>query len=104
MKTRNKDRTISGMLTLLALALILYGLGTSVNMPDLSNKTLKDILTFLVDSYLDFVLIVYVFICLQVAGYVELKYKQDYIIASLLSILFTPFSLLFILKNQEDDE
>lgn len=103
MNTRNKDRTISWMLVLIALGIILYGLGTSNNIPDFSGKTLKEILTFLVDTYLDFILIVYVFICLQVAGYVELKYKKDYIVASMLSILFTPFSLLFILKNEQDD-
>ena len=103
MNTRNKDRTISWMLVLIALGVILYGFGTSNSIPDISDKTLKDILTFLVDTYLDFVIIVYVFICLQVAGYVELKYKKDYIIASILSIFLTPLSLLFILKNEQDD-
>ena len=38
------------------------------------------------------------------AGFVELKYKQDFIMVSLLSIFLTPFSILFILQNENDEE
>ena len=55
----------------------------------------------MMNQYLDFVLIAYVFTCFQIAGFIELKYKQDFIMISLLSIFLTPLSLIFILQNED---
>ena len=71
---------------------------------DLSNKTLKDLFSILVAQYLDFVIISYVFLCFQLAGFIELKYKKDFMTTSILSILLTPISILFILQSEKNDE
>ena len=100
----NIDKTLSTLLILLTCAVIIFGIGTSDSVQNLGNKTLKDIVSYLIDFYSDILLISYVFICLQITGYVELKYKQDYLTISLLSIIFTPISILFILKNDKEDD
>jgi len=60
--------------------------------------------SLMIAQYLDFVLIAYVFICFQLAGFVELKYKKDFIMVSILSILLTPISILFILQNDNEEK
>ena len=95
----NKDKTLSTLLILLTCAVIIYGIGTSDGVQNLDSKTLKDIVYYLIDFYPDILLISYVFICLQITGYVELKYT-----ISLLSIIFTPLSILFILQNDNEDD
>jgi hypothetical protein len=65
----------------------------------LDGKTLKDIILFLFDNYLDFILIGYVFICFQIAGYVELDYKQDFITVFIIKYIFTPLSIFFFLQK-----
>ena len=67
-------------------------------------KTLKDLFSMLMAQYLDFVIIAYVFICFQLAGFIELKYKKDFMTVSILSILLTPISILFILQNEKNEE
>ena len=81
-----KDRNLSAIIYLLIFALMFYAFSISNSTVSLDGKTLKDIILFLFDNYLDFILIGYVFICFQIAGYVELRYKQDFITVSLLSI------------------
>ena len=99
-----KDRTISSIIILITLGLLLYAFSISDTVYSVEGRTLKDIFIYLIDNYLDFNLIIYVFICFQIAGYVELKYKQDFITTSFLSILFTPLSILFILQNEVEDD
>ena len=99
-----KDRNLSAIIYLLIFALMFYALSISNSTPFLEGKTFKEIFLFLVDNYLDFILIGYVFICFQIAGYVELKHKQDFITISLLSIIFTPLSIFFILQNEVEDD
>jgi hypothetical protein len=101
MNLEQKDRTISGIILLLTLGMAFYVFSDSGGSFDLEGKTIKDMISVMVNEYLDFVLIAYVFICFQIAGFVELKYKQDFIIISLLSILLTPLSILFILQNED---
>jgi hypothetical protein len=104
MNLEQKDKTLSGIIMLLTLVMVFYvfsGSGTSF---DLEGRTIKDLISFIIEKYLDFALIGYVFICFQLAGFVELKYKQDFITVSLLSIFLTPFSILFILQNENDEE
>ena len=100
----NKDKTLSTILILLTCAAIIFGIGTSEGVQNLGSRTLKDIVYYLFDFYPDILLISYVFICLQITGYVELKYKQDNLTISLLSIVFTPLLILFVLQNGNEDD
>ena len=68
----------------------------------LVNLSIKDIL-YWVEKNTDLVIIVYVFICLQIAGFSEFRQRQDYLIVALISIIFTPVGLLFI-KNQDNEK
>ena len=99
-----KDRTLSSIIILFTLGLMFYALSISGASNALEGKTVKDIMVYLIDNYLDLILMGYVFICFQIAGYVELKYKQDFITISLLSIIFTPLSVFFILQNEVEDD
>ena len=101
MNLEQKDRTISGIILLLTLGMIFYVFSDSGGSINLDGKTIKDIISIMMNQYLDFVLIAYVFTCFQIAGFIELKYKQDFIMISLLSIFLTPLSLIFILQNED---
>mgnify|MGYP001468483958 CR=1 FL=1 len=104
MNLEQKDKTLSGIIMLLTLAMVFYVFSYSGTSFDLEGRTIKDLISFIIEKYLDFAIIGYVFICFQLAGFVELKYKQDFIMVSLLSILLTPFSILFILQNENDED
>ena len=101
MKKNNLDITISSSIILVTLALVLFGLSESGFVVDTLNSSFKESVFFLLNDYLDFILIFYVFMCLQIAGYVELKYKKDYLLISMICILFTPFSIFFIIKDKK---
>ncbi len=96
MKTESKDKTLSRIILVLSGIIILYGIGISGWGNPLAEATLTECYNYIVDGYLDFILIGYLFICLQIAGYVELKYKQDYITISIVCIFLSPISLFFI--------
>jgi hypothetical protein len=96
MKTESKDKTLSRIILVLSGIIILYGIGISGWWNPLAEETLTEYYNYIVDGYLDFILIGYLFICLQIAGYVELKYKQDYITISIVCIFLSPISLFFI--------
>ena len=49
----------------------------------------------------DIILIVYIFLCLQIAGLSEFKQRQDYLLVASISLVFTPIALLFI-KNENE--
>jgi len=104
MKKQNTDKKISSFLVLLTLGLLLYGFSISDFVLKSNNDSLRDQVIYLFENYLDFILIFYVFICLQIAGYVELKFKQDYLMISIISILFTPFSIFFIIQSKGKDD
>ena len=53
-------------------------------------------------SNTDFILIIYVFSCLQLAGVSEFKQRQDYLVVALISLIFTPIGLLFIKEEKND--
>tara|TARA_B100000131_G_scaffold323218_1_gene380598 strand:+ start:7728 stop:8045 length:318 start_codon:yes stop_codon:yes gene_type:complete len=103
MNIEQKDKILSSMIMMLSFGLVFLIFSASDNILSLEGKTIKELIEFIVNKYLDLVLIIYVFICFQVAGYVELKFKQDFITSSLLCILLTPFSLLFIIQNEDDE-
>ena len=101
MNTASKDKTLSSILYLLSLMAIFYGLAESDSVSIFKNWLFKDIIFFLIESYFDIIIIGYLFICLQLSGYVELKYGKDYLTVSMLSIFLSPISLFFIIIDKE---
>ena len=104
MNQENKDKTLSSIVAFITIALVVYLVSQSGVIDVQENKTLKDLFSMLIAQYLDFVIISYVFICFQLAGFIELKYKKDFMTVSILSILLTPISILFILQNEKNEE
>ncbi len=98
MEKNYKDKVLSSAITLITIVMLLYGF--SVLEISEENFSFKTLLFNLQHDYLDFITIFYIFICLQISGYVEIKYEQDYIMASIVCLLFTPLALLFIVKNK----
>ncbi len=105
MKNSRKDKTLSGLLLILSGIVMIYAVysGLDINSLQLNQINLNFIFN-LIDSYLDLIIIAYVFICLQVAGYFELKYKQNYLMVSLISVFLTPISLLFIHDDENEKD
>lgn len=104
MNQDQKDKTLSSIIVLITLALVMYLISDSGALNIQGGRTLKELFSLMIAQYLDFVLIAYVFICFQLAGFVELKYKKDFIMVSILSILLTPISILFILQNNNEEK
>ena len=104
MNQDQKDKTLSSIIVLITLALLMYLISDSGVFNIQGGRTLKQLFSLMIAQYLDFVLIAYVFICFQLAGFVELKYKKDFIMVSILSILLTPISILFILQNDNEEK
>ena len=104
MNQEQKDKTLSSIIVFITLALVMYLLSNLGVFNIQESRTLKELFSFVMAQYLDFVLIAYIFICFQLAGFVELKYKKDFITVSILSILLTPISILFIIQNDSDEE
>ena len=103
MTSLNKDKNLSGMLILFTLGFILYIVGSDEGSTIENPMTLKDSIFHILKFYLDVVIIAYIFTCLQIAGYLELKHKQDFLTMSLISILFTPLATFFVYKNEDDN-
>ncbi len=104
MKYVKRDKSLSGMLIILTLAIIFYAMATEGVLPQPNGKPLNEIFIYLFNFYLDFILIGYVFICLQISGYLELKHKQDFLTVSIVSIFFTPLAIFFIFEKEDSDE
>ena len=103
MKSINKDKNLSGVLILFTIGFILYEAGSNESLGIESSMTIKDMISHILKFYLDIVIITYIFTCLQIAGYLELKHKQDFLTMSLISILFTPFATYFVYRNEDDN-
>ena len=103
MTSINKDKNLSGVIILFTLGFILYEAGSNESLGIESSMTIKYMISHILKFYLDIVIISYIFICLQIAGYLELKHKQDFLITSIISILFTPLATFFIYKKKDDD-
>ena len=99
----NRDKNLSGALILLTLGFILFTAGSDGGAIAESSMTLKESILIFFKDYLDFVVIIYVFLCLQIAGYLELKHRQDFLTVSIISILFSPFAIFFVYRNEEND-
>ena len=99
----NRDKNLSGTLILLTLGFILFTVGSDGGTINEGSMTLKESILKIFKYYLDFVVIIYVFLCLQIAGYLELKHRQDFLTISIISILFTPLAIFFVYHNEESD-
>ena len=99
----NRDKNLSGTLILLTLGFILFTAGSDGGVIKESSMTLKESILNVFKYYIDFVVIIYVFLCLQIAGYLELKHRQDFLTISIVSILFTPFAIFLVYRNETSD-
>ena len=104
MKT-NQDKPIS--IVILCVSIILLGWWIiSISISSMGLKSLIDIslndLVVWVNSNMDLIIILYVFLCLQLAGLSEFKQGQDYLVVALISLIFTPLGLLFIKSDNND--
>ena len=103
MKSMNRDKNLSGTLILLTLGFILYIAGSDGSSMIEGSRTVKESILHIFEFYIDIVVIVYVFLCLQIAGYLELKHRQDFLTVSIISILFTPLAIFFVYRNEVDN-
>ena len=103
MTSLNKDKNLSGILILFTLGFILFLAGSNEALVIEESMTIKDLISHVIKFYLDIVIISYIFICLQIAGYLELKHKQDFLTMSLITIMLTPFATFFIYRNEDDN-
>ena len=103
MNTETSDKTLSGIFYLLTAMCLFYG------MSDIGGSVFKYSIAYdkwlssIINNYYDLIIVVYVFICLQISGYVELKHGKDYLTVSILSILLTPFSLFFVVNGKKNE-
>jgi len=104
MNTEQKDKFISVLFLLISVSLVIYGIGLAGFENPLTGSSFLKSLLNLSNQYFDFILIGYVFTCLQIAGYYELKYHKDYLTMSIISILLTPLSLLFIRPSESNSK
>ena len=104
MNTEQKDKFISVVFLLISVSLVIYGIGLAGFENPLTGSSFLKFLLNLSNQYFDFILIGYIFICLQIAGYYELKYQKDYLTMSIISILLTPLSLLFIRPSESNSK
>jgi len=104
MNTEQKDKFISVLFLLISVSFIIYGIGLAGFENPLTGSSFLKSLLNLSNQYFDFILIGYVFTCLQIAGYYELKYHKDYLTMSIISILLTPLSLLFIRSSESNSK
>ena len=103
MSTEKTDKTLSGILILLTIGVILFALNSFDAFPKPNGQPLNEIISNIITHYLDIVIIIYVFTCLQIAGYLELKHRQDFLTVAVVSVLFTPLAVFFILEKENDD-
>jgi len=104
MNIEQKDKFISFVFLLISVSLVIYGIGLAGFENPMTGSFFMKSLLNLSNQYFDFILIGYVFICLQIAGYYELKYQKDYLTMSIISILLTPLSLLFIRPSESNSK
>ena len=102
----NQDKTISVLILLFTTFMIIWWIyslyDSSASTMSLSDFSLKVFLVW-ADHNIDLIIIIYVFVCLQLAGLSEFKQGQDYLIVAFISLIFTPIGLLFI-KNEKNDK
>ena len=100
MNTETSDKTLSGIFYLLTVMCLFYGMTNIEESVFKKSIVSQEWLLLVLNNYYDLIIVFYVFICLQISGYVELKYGKDYLTVSILSILLTPFSLFLVLDGK----
>ena len=103
MSTEKTDKTLSGILILLTIGVILFALNSFDAFPKPNGQPLNEIISNIITHYLDIFIIIYVFTCLQIAGYLELKHRQDFLTVAVVSVLFTPLAVFFIMEKRNDE-
>lgn len=103
----NLDKSISlVVLTISGLAIILwfynYYLGSD-SFILLKDFNVNSLLSWGVNNS-DLLIIIYIFLCLQLAGLSEFKQRQDYLVVAFISLIFTPIGLLFIKDETDKDD
>ena len=102
----NQDKQIS--IVILCVSFILFAWWivsistSSIGLTSLTDISLNNIVTW-ANRNMDLLIIVYIFLCLQLAGLSEFKQGQDYLVVALISLIFTPLGLLFI-KSENNDQ
>ena len=102
MEKNYQDKVLSSAITLVTILMLLYGLST-LEVSE-ANFSINRLLFDLRRNYLDFITIGYIFICLQISGYFEIKHEKDYVTASIVCLLLTPLALIFIVKNKKNNK
>ena len=101
-----QDKRISIVILLCAIGMLIWWIVSiyvdSAGSIRIVNISLKNIVDW-ANNNTDLLIILYIFLCLQAAGLSEFKQGQDYLVVALISLIFTPISLLFI-KSEKDDE
>ena len=105
MKTK-QDKSIS--IIILCFSITLFGWWiisistSSMDLASLTDISLNNLVIW-ANKNMDLFIILYIFLCLQLAGLTEFKQGQDYLVVALISLIFTPLGLLFI-KSENDDQ
>jgi Na+-driven multidrug efflux pump len=107
MMSDKKDKLISILFMMLSIGVIIWWiiaalLNAGPEQSLYTLFTLENIVNWGQDN-LDIVIISYVFICLQAAGYSELTHRQDYLLVAIISLIFTPIGLLFIKSDENEN-
>ena len=101
----NQDKSISIIIICISIILFAWWIisisTNSVGITSLTDISLKNIVIW-TNENIDLIIMVYIFVCLQLAGLSEFKQGQDYLVVALISLIFTPLGLLFI--NSENDD
>ncbi len=102
----HRDRQIARFFLVLSGLLLLAELYRWFGAMDLSEPwTITNLVHSLINytlQNLGIVLAIYVFICMQVAGWMELRYEANYLPAFFITFLITPFiyAPLFLIKRK----
>ena len=104
MNTEQKDKFISVIFLVISVSLVIYGIRLAGFENPMTGNSFMKFLLNLSNQYFDYILIGYMFICLQISGYYELKYHKDYLTISIMCILLTPLSLLFIRSSEPNSK
>ena len=105
MKT-NLDKPISIIIFCFSIILFVWWIisisTSSMDLASLTDISLNNLVIW-ANKNMDLFIILYIFLCLHLAGLSEFKQGQDYLVVALISLIFTPLGLLFI-KSENDDQ
>ena len=103
----SRDKLISSILLSISMLLVIIWMyNYYASLIDIEGDKVFNIrnLVLSLEANIDLLIILYVFLCLQLAGISEFKQRQDYFLVALISLIFTPLGLLFIKKEKNNDD